>query len=390
MIGNAPLVGAISVIRQIYWLGRMRIRQWGRVPLRRGATVLVANHQHEDESEIVCERVFLQGPWKRPVFTASSRRMYEPGFFATRMPALRFARRWNAGSLFLLLGLLPIEHELSSRPLASIAATLAAKHGDLRLEEAFRPEALAAVPAAQRFSDLLRKEHFDAAHGYVRVALVREPYRREILEATRTAIDADIAQIVGIVREGATFFVTPEGEYSSDGRMRPLRGIVEHLVRVAEPWLVAIAFDPFRGRRLSMLFRIVRPADPADLATSLAAARPINASALLAERLAQLDDAPFTRDELVEALRVARDELEAGLFVDPELRDPARCVDEAIVTLERRATLVRDGDRLRLGSVRTDGRFPQVRDIVAYQRNFLAETRTAARRLAERRSVARA
>ena len=85
--GNAAAVAVICVIRGTWWRFRMRIRQWGRLPLRRGPTVLVANHQHEDESEIICERTFVQGPWRHPTFAASTRRMYEPGFFAGRLPA---------------------------------------------------------------------------------------------------------------------------------------------------------------------------------------------------------------------------------------------------------------------------------------------------------------
>jgi hypothetical protein len=384
MIGSAPAVALVSVIRQPYWRGRMRVRQWGRLPLRRGPTLLVANHQHEDESEILCERAFLQGPWRRPIMTASSRRMYEPGFFAARMPALRFARRWNAGPLFLALGLLPLEHELSSRPLASIADTLSRAHGDLALDELFRPEALATVPGAQRCSDLLEPEYFDGAHAYVKVTLVREPYRRELLDATRAAIEADLAQLRDVLCEGATFFITPEGNYSADGRMRPLRGILEHLAPFADVWLAAIAFDPFRGRRLSLLYRVLRPADPNDLASSLAAARPVTASALLAERFDALGAVSFTRDDLVDALSAARDALPAGLFVDPELRDAARCVDESLATLAHRRLLeVADG-RYRLAEKRHDPRFPLTGDIVAYQRNFLAETRAAAQRLASR------
>jgi hypothetical protein len=377
MIGNAPLVGAISVIRGIYRLGRMRVRQWGRLPLRRGATVLIANHQHEDESEIICERTFLQGPWRRPIFTVSSRRMYEPGFFATRIPLLRFAREWNATPFFLACGMLPIEHQLSSRPLASLALEVARAHGDLPLEEVFRPEALAAIPGAERCSDVLRPRHFEGAQEAVKLALLHEPFRSTILGTTRANIDADLELIRSVLAEGATFFITPEGMYSTDGRMRPLRGIAAQLTPLADVWLAAIAFDPFRGRRLSMLYRVLRPTDPDDLQTSLAAARPVTTSALLAERFGELDGSSFTREDLVEAIAVARAGLPAGAFVDPELREPARCVDDALATLVRRGTIVRDGGGYRLGAVRADPRFPLVEDAIAYQRNVLAETRAA-------------
>src|SRR6202035_5466659 len=125
-------------------------------PWSRGPTVLIANHQHEDESEIVCERAFVQGAW-RPLYTASSRRMYEPGFFAIRMPWLApLMRTVNAGPLFVALGMLPLENELSSRPLRSIAWTLHARHGDLPLDLVVRAEVLAQLPpGARTLADLL-------------------------------------------------------------------------------------------------------------------------------------------------------------------------------------------------------------------------------------------
>ncbi|MBV9409615.1 MAG: MFS transporter, partial [Candidatus Eremiobacteraeota bacterium] len=74
-VWSAAFVALTCAIRQPYMTTRLRVRQWGRLPLRRGPTLLIANHQHEDESEIIVERAFIQGPW-RPTFTASSRRMY--------------------------------------------------------------------------------------------------------------------------------------------------------------------------------------------------------------------------------------------------------------------------------------------------------------------------
>ena len=90
------------------------MRRWGIVPRRRGPTLIVANHQHDFESPAIVSTTTVQsGPWRHPIFTASSRRMYEPGFFADRLPWLRFLlRRVNAGQLFMALGMLPLENEL--------------------------------------------------------------------------------------------------------------------------------------------------------------------------------------------------------------------------------------------------------------------------------------
>jgi MFS family permease len=381
-IWNVLLVGLTSAIRQPLIATRLRVRQWGRLPRRRGPTVLIANHQHEDESEIIVERGFLQSGFRR-LFTASSRRMYEPGFFAIRMPWLApLMRGVNAGPLFVAIGMLPLENELSSRPLRSLALDVHARHGELPVELVFRPDALAALPAGARtLADLLAPAFFIAGEARVRLSHVLEPYRREVLTALRAAIDADIARIVDVVRRGATFFVTPEGFYSTDGRMRPLKGIVEHLVPLAAVWFAAIAFDPFRGRRLPMLYRVVQPADTRDLATSLAAARPVTTSALLATWLLAVD-LPFEAHEAADGVARLRDALPCGVFVDPELtRNTRACIDDALAHMSARRLLLDDGGRYRLATQRTDPRFPGVADIVAYQAAFHAETVAALERL---------
>jgi MFS family permease len=369
------LLALTSAIRQPLFALHVRVRQWGRLPWSRGPTLLIANHQHEDESEIVCERAFVQGAW-RPLFTASSRRLYEPGFFAIRMPWLApLMRNVNAGPLFVTLGMLPLENELSSRPLRSIAWTLLERHDDLPLALVFRADAQASLPpGARNLCDLLEARFFAAGETRVRLAAVNEPYRGELLAALRAGVDADIAHIVGVVRRGATFFVTPEGFYSTDGTMRAFKGIVDHPVPIARVWFAAIAFDPFRGRRLSMLYRVVPFDGRAGLAAALAAARPVTTSALLAQWLLAVD-LPFERNEAHDGVARLRAALPPGAFVDPELaRDATRCVDQALETLLARGTLLAQSGRYRLGSLRTDPRFPGVADTVAYQAAFLHET----------------
>lgn len=389
-VGHKPLASTWSVllvaltcaIRQPVLALHVRVRQFGRLPRRRGPTLLIANHQHEDESEVIVERTFLQSTW-RPAFTASSRRIYEPGFFATRMPWLApLMRSVNAGPLFMALGMLPLENELAVRPLRSLAHTVHTAHGDLPLDAVFRAEAYAEVaPGARTLADLLAPARFAAGETRVKLSFLREPFRAEVLAATRAGIDADVARIADVVRRGATFFVTPEGFYSTDGRMRPLKGIVEHLVPLARVLFAAIAFDPFRGRRLALLYRIVEPADPSDLATSLAAARPITTSALLARWLLAVG-LPFADGEARDGVVRLRDALPPGAFVDPELaRDAGACVDEALARMTRRGLLVADGGRRRLGEARADARFAGVADVVAYQATFLGETVAALNRL---------
>ncbi len=94
-----------------------RIRHWGRIPRRRGPTLVIADHQHELESMTIVSTTFLEWSfWRDAIFTAGSSRMYEPGFLATRLPWLGFLlRRVDAGPLFMALGLFPLENELDSR-----------------------------------------------------------------------------------------------------------------------------------------------------------------------------------------------------------------------------------------------------------------------------------
>ena len=141
-----------------------------------------------------------------------------------------------------------------------MAEELRAAHGDLPLEAIFPPETLEPLGLERtRVSDLWKLADFMKARAWVKVAKLKQPYRREVLENLRVVTERDIAAIVERVRTGATFYVTPEGDFSRDGRMHPMRGgIVEALAPFADLWLCAVAYDPFRGGRLSMLYRVIR------------------------------------------------------------------------------------------------------------------------------------
>ena len=82
---NPLMQYAASAARRIYLPAKIRIRQWGALPARRGPTVLITNHQHVDEGEIVFARAFLKHP-HIPMIAVNSRRTFETGFFAARLP----------------------------------------------------------------------------------------------------------------------------------------------------------------------------------------------------------------------------------------------------------------------------------------------------------------
>ncbi len=132
-------------VRQLYLLFRIRVRQWGYLPAERGATVLITNHQHMDEGEMVTARTFLRHPWK-PLVMCNSRRTFETGFIAWQMPwTAWFTRGLNLSWLWGAYSILPIENHLFSRPLISLAEELRSAHGDLPLEAILPAEDARAV-----------------------------------------------------------------------------------------------------------------------------------------------------------------------------------------------------------------------------------------------------
>jgi hypothetical protein len=178
--------------------------------------------------------------------------MYEPGFFADRLPWLRFAlRAVNAGPLFMTLGLLPLENELGARALAAFAWAVHRRHGALLIGEIFDDSVASRFPLETKSGDLWRSEFFDRARAVVKLSTVREPYRREILDETRDNLEKDLALLEDVVRRGGTFYLTPEGHYSYDGRLRPMRGAVDRLAPLATIYLIGVSYDPFVSRRLS-------------------------------------------------------------------------------------------------------------------------------------------
>jgi hypothetical protein len=388
------LMMAVAIgVRQCYWPFKVRVRQWGGLPANRGATVLITNHQFGDEGEIVISRVFLTHPWKRLVMV-NSRRTFETGFFAARLPwTAPFMRHVNPTGLWERFSILPVENHLFSRTLLSLAEEIRGAHGDITLDDILPADRIAplGVPGTLRLGELWSMANFFKAQTTVKVAYLKEPYRREALEHFRATSSADVARIVETIRDGATFYVTPEGDFSRDGTMHRMRGgITDAVLPVAQPWLCAIAYDPFRGKRLGMLYRILRAHDTSDLGTTLAAARPVTTSALLAAALAGRTTA-FTSADAAALVRARLIDLPANAFVDPELqRDIAGCVNDALAGMVRLGTLRAGADSASytLTGHHVDARFPHIGDTIAYHATMLAETVACARRLAEPEALA--
>jgi len=373
---SAAFCALVFLVRYLWLTPRVRVRRAGSLPRDRGATLVVVNHQHEDEVEILVGYTMIAGPFFAPIYTSASRRLFERGYLAAHLPLLRrVARNFDATRLFVALGILPIENELATRPLRSVALAVRDAVGDLPLATVFeRPPCVAR--SLVTLDDVLGASAHETAIP-TRLVTLREPYRSATIARTRALLEDDLARIERHLRAGATFVTTGEGRYSTTGRVRPLRGIVSRLAPLAAPHLAAVAFDPFRGRRLSLFFRIASPTKPEALELSLAAARPITTSAVLAGWLRDRST-PFAPQEATWAVARAVARLPPEAFVDPELRaDPVRAADEALRGMRRRGWLVARGGTLALAHERRDPRFPLVEDIVAFAAEQYAESLAA-------------
>ena len=361
-----------------------RIRVFGSLPRRRGSTLIVANHQHELEGQaIVATTTIRNGPWRHPLYMVNGRRMFEPGFLAVRLPFLRTVlRNYNAAPLFSTFGMMPLENQLSSREIASLAWELQGKHGPQALEVFFADGTAAQFAPGTRTDELLKPQNFEKAQTVVKLSALREPYRSEVLEETRRLIDEDLERMEAVVRRGATFYATPEGFYSTDGRIGRIKGVYQRLAPFATVYLFAISYDPFVSKRLSMLYRIVRLDDKSKLKEALAASRPVVLSQVLGAWLHGRGQ-PFTERDAIDAVAAALRALPPQLFVDPELqRDPAKLVRAALPLMVEWHILERyrpdpgaaSGSTYVLGATRRHPSFVHVADIVAYEANMLAET----------------
>ncbi|HXN09254.1 MAG TPA: hypothetical protein VN860_06295 [Candidatus Acidoferrales bacterium] len=372
-----PLRWATYLSIACYYRVAYRIRNWGRLPRRRGPSLLVINHQHDIESAVVVATLGLTSfSWRYPIFTVSSRRMWEPGFFAQRIAWARFALRGlNFGWLFSSIGMQPIENELHAKALASLAYMLQMLYGDLPLATVFRAHALGRIgPEFKMLSDVSRSPHLPAAQMKASLSDLNEPYRSKTLAATRSQLDADIAHFEELIQDGATIFLAPEAFYTGDGKMQRLRGILPKLAPFSQIFACGISFDPFVGRRLSMLFRVTSAAIGVPLDVQLKRLRPVTTSALLATWL-HTEPGPFTSHEAVDAVMRQLNDVPPQLFIDPELRRrPETLVRSALRGLVRLATLKAEGNRFALTGQRTHPQFPQTSDIIAYQYNFHTET----------------
>ena len=376
-----------------YYATVNRMRIWGRLPSHRGSTLIICNHEHDNDNTPVVAAMQLAAPSSRPIYCAAGRRMFEPGFMGMRLPLLRpLLRRFDPTKLFLALGLVPIENEIRTRAMASLAWWVYLRHGDLLLGEVFDEEVVSRFDsdAAQlRLRRLFSRRWFERANTMrVSIKNLREPYRGEVLSETRAHLEPDYRRFEQLLADGNTLYLTPEGHYSSDGRLGRLQTALMRFIPFAQQiFVISISYDVFVGGRLSGLFRIMRPLDPDDLPSSICAPRAVTVSQLLGAWLFERGQTPFVIGDAEEAVRSRLVSLPPSAFVDPELRrDPARLTRAALDGLRRLGALETRTGSMSLARACRHPQFPLVDDMVAFQARFFDETIAALTQLAGRRS----
>jgi 1-acyl-sn-glycerol-3-phosphate acyltransferase len=394
-----------------YFHSVYRIRAWCEIPKRLGASLLIANHQHDNDDKVTVTEVLFHSSLRQTIYVVSGRRLFEPGFMARKWRWLQWLMRTvNTGALFRALGMEPIENEIRSRALLAFAHIVLERHGDLPLTQVFTDEArerLAPDLRGKQLSTLFEPEAFRAtAPIVVTIKALREPYRGELIEKMRGEIERDLAALEALLRSGETLWLTPEGRFTKTGALGRFRTALWRLWPVAKSvYVIAISYDAFVGGRLSMLIRVVPPADRSDPVSSLQAARPVTVSQLLADWICnpalscspalssagandsrpQEGGTTFSEEDALAAVQARLAALPAGAWVDPELREsPSRMTRAALDGLVRLGILARDRDRHRLTDKRTSPHFPEVPDIVAHQAVFFYETMAGLDRIAHR------
>ena len=223
----------------------------------------------------------------------------------------------------------------------------------------------------------------------VPIKTMLEPYRGEIFAQTRAHIERDLQQFDRIALAGNTFFLTPEGRHTRNGRLSPLLAILKRLEPFAETvWVAAMSYDVFVGKRLSLLVRYLELTDRSNLARSLKAARPVVVSQLLATWITEGGRKEFEAESAQAAVAAQLQLLPKNAFVDPELlRDPQTMTDRALAGMRRLGILADEGSTFKLTEQRKHPQFPLVDDMLAYQTNFFNETIEALHQMQSREFI---
>jgi hypothetical protein len=376
---TAIRIAAVTAVAG-YVRARYRIRAYGHLPDPRGATLVIANAQTEADDTAMVPLLSFDGSVLDPINPVASRRLFEPGFLAVRLPWLsRALYAADFSALFSAIAIHPLENEIYARPLRSVASALRREYGRTPLREVLRESARLRLGLGdETVEDAFRWETFRKAAEHVRLRDVRDPYRARVLAATRSQHDADVARLLEILDGGGTLYLIPEGRFRVDGRIGRFGGIVDRLAPHAEVITCGISYDPFRSGRRSFLYRLVPPLEPGDLPNSLRVARPVTISQILAHLLYARASA-FTAERISNDVAACVRALPDAAFRDPEIQSAATLAD-ALGAMVRLGILRCEGNEYRVMEPNGGAPLANMQD----QATFFAETIEAAERLQPR------
>ncbi len=374
---------AVSLLLFVYVRMAYRVSIEGRLPKRRGPTLVVSNHAHDLEGMVLPVCLQWQGRASQGVYSAGSERLFEPGFLATRGPKLLqpLLAGVHIGKILRHLGVRPIENMPRSRPIVGLAYAVWQRHGNLPLEDVFTGDTLLrlGIPAfGARLRDLWRRRFLGVAQEVWPFAALKEPYRSELRAGLRQRVEGQIEVLTAILDNGGTLYLTPEGRYTEDGALGRLRESLMRLLSHAENVVLSgVSYDPFAPGRLRLLVRLVPLRKGLDLGRQLKAARPVTVSQLMATVL--LEGSPhLTPDDVVREVLERLRQIAGKAALAPDLRrDPEPAVRRALVSLRGHGMLRQVGAGLALTDQRKDPRFGGVQDMVSYQAAQFAETLAA-------------
>ncbi|PSR36330.1 MAG: hypothetical protein C7B44_09610 [Sulfobacillus thermosulfidooxidans] len=352
---------------------RYRVHVTGKVPAHPQALLVVGNHGQDIEGLVVPLLLFRTQPWGSRVISAGSQRLFEPGFFTTRLPA-----RWgywfsafNVGPILWRLGVRPIENQPLFRPITSWAYHIFQTQGNLLASAVFTEKALTSFAVARtnkaqlRLRDLWQARYARLSTCPVSVTALQEPYRHQMRQQLAMHIRQQIAELLNDVRDGDILYLTPEGRYTQDGRVGRFRMLwtvaQQHIPEVVG---MATAYDVLRPGPLHVWMRWTERMKASWAQTILRARRPITASHVVAVAVDGMADesSAMARAKALIAEIPANAQVASDLATRP---------DEVLTRALHFLWL-----RHQLGVV-SDPRLPRVPDLLQYYRNQWDETLAA-------------
>jgi len=319
MRGEGPLYDVTAGVLTAYARTRYRVRTLGARFTMEPRTLIVSSHRSDDDVPVLVACVYRQAHGRRRrgpgLHFAVRDDLFLRGFFGgypagLPEPVRRALYRVDLGRF--------MHERLPCHPIRSATR--------MRLVEylrAFEPEStLLRAEHAQKLWSVLTPDELDVPTAWAQ---------------RRSAALEDFRELVGVVRDGGTLVIFPEGRPSPDGTVGPLMDGVGAIVRRARPSRVvafAPAYDPLVGGRPRAYLAVSAAAPPdVDVLDLLKRTTPLTVGDSVAAALADRGD-PERR--LGDDVAAARDE---GRPYEPELDDPEvrrRRVETALRVAGRR------------------------------------------------------